>query len=55
MADDLSIDPVELDSLLETLTLKVSCFFRNPFVFEVLGKMALPRLLETFGRGTLRS
>lgn len=44
----------ELEALLDALTIKVSCFFRNPLEFEVLRDRVLPELLEK-GRGrTLR-
>ncbi len=37
--------PVELDFLVEALTIKVSSFFRDPLAFEYLGECILPALL----------
>ncbi len=41
----LEASPGELDRLVEALTLKVSSFFRDPLVFEILGEAVLPSLL----------
>jgi chemotaxis protein methyltransferase CheR len=46
--------PAELDSLIDSLTIKVSSFFRNPLVFEILREMALPELIEAFKNEELR-
>jgi chemotaxis methyl-accepting protein methylase len=46
--------PSELDALIDALTIKVSHFFRNPLVFEVLRERVLPELLEALGGKTLR-
>lgn len=40
--------PAELDSLIDVLTIKVSGFFRNSMVFDVLRETVLPKLIETF-------
>lgn len=50
----LKADPAELAALLDALTIKVSAFFRNPLVFEVLRERALPELLEASRGRTLR-
>ncbi|HLA48829.1 MAG: hypothetical protein A3I04_01525 [Nitrospinae bacterium RIFCSPLOWO2_02_FULL_39_110] len=47
-------NPQEIDVLIDTLTIKVSHFFRNPLVFEVLKKTVLPELIDTGKRDTLR-
>ncbi len=39
-------DPGEVEALVEALTIKVTCFFRNPLVFESLGSVVLPVLLR---------
>lgn len=39
----------EIDALIDSLTLKVSRFFRNPFVFEALSAFLLPRLIAAAG------
>ncbi len=41
--------PEELDSLIAALTIKVSTFFRNPPVFELIGNVVLPELVTEFG------
>jgi chemotaxis methyl-accepting protein methylase len=41
----LKANPSELSNLINTLTIKVSIFFRNPLVFEVLYTHALPELI----------
>jgi len=46
--------PTELDILIDSLTIKVSHFFRNPLVFEALREVVLPELLDTFKKETLR-
>lgn len=47
-------NPGELDSLIDSLTIKVSHFFRNPLVFEVLKEIVLPGLIENFKDDILR-
>jgi len=39
-------NPQEIETLIETLTIKVSHFFRNPLVFEAIKKIVLPSLIE---------
>jgi chemotaxis methyl-accepting protein methylase len=46
--------PGELDSLIDTLTIKVSSFFRDPLVFEMLRDIVLPELFDTFKGVDLR-
>lgn len=41
--------PDELDKLIRALTIKVSNFFRNPLVYELLGSFVLPELASGFG------
>jgi chemotaxis methyl-accepting protein methylase len=36
-----------MEGLIDALTIKVSHFFRNPFVFEALKKFVLPELIES--------
>lgn len=50
----LSVNPGELTALIDALTIKISHFFRNPLVFEILLSTVLPRLLESCKRETLR-
>jgi len=38
----LKVNPDELQALVRTLTIKVSNFFRNPVVFELLSSRVLP-------------
>jgi chemotaxis methyl-accepting protein methylase len=38
----------EIDELIDSLLLKVSAFFRDPLVFEVLREFALPDLVDAF-------
>ncbi len=38
--------PEEYRRLIKELTIKVSCFFRNPYVFELLNKIVLPDILR---------
>ena len=40
-------NPKECDALLDAFTINVSCFFRNPLVFELLAQRILPELLES--------
>jgi len=42
-------NPDELIALVRTLTIKVSNFFRNPVVFELLSSIVLPELAAEFG------
>jgi chemotaxis protein methyltransferase CheR len=41
----LNRDPGEYDRLIETLTIKVSDFFRDPKVFELLGNTVIPGII----------
>jgi len=41
----LNRDPDEYDRLIETLTIKVSEFFRDSMVFELLGKVVIPEII----------
>ena len=45
----LNANPDELQFLVRTLTIKVSNFFRNPVVFELLSSRVLPELAAEFG------
>ncbi len=45
----LKANPDELQALVRTLTIKVSNFFRNPVVFELLSTTVLPELAAEFG------
>ncbi len=45
----LKANPDELQVLVRTLTIKVSNFFRNPVVFELLSSRVLPELIVEFG------
>lgn len=45
----LKANPDELQALIRTLTIKVSNFFRNPVVFELLSLRVLPELAAQFG------
>lgn len=47
-------NPDEIDALINALTIKVSYFFRNPFVFEALREIVLPELLDAFKNDVLR-
>ncbi|MCL5421375.1 MAG: protein-glutamate O-methyltransferase CheR, partial [Nitrospirae bacterium] len=40
--------------LVDALTIKVSCFFRNPLVFELLREVVLPELIEKGRNDILR-
>lgn len=42
-------NPDELQMLVRTLTIKVSNFFRNPVVFELISSRVLPELAARFG------
>jgi len=44
----------EIEALIDTLTIKVSRFFRNPFVFEAMAAFLLPRLLAVAGSEPIR-
>jgi chemotaxis methyl-accepting protein methylase len=44
----LTLHPGELDKLIHTLTIKVSNFFRNPLVYELLFSSVLPELMAGF-------
>ena len=39
-------NPHEIEGLIDTLTIKVSHFFRNPFVFEAIARVVLPDFIE---------
>jgi chemotaxis methyl-accepting protein methylase len=39
-------NPSECERLIEALTINVSCFFRNPVVFEILADTVLPDMIE---------
>jgi chemotaxis protein methyltransferase CheR len=41
--------PEEMQPLVRTLTIKVSNFFRNPLVFELLNTTVIPELVDKFG------
>lgn len=43
----LNENPHEMEGLIDTLTIKVSHFFRNPFVFEAIKKVVLPDFIES--------
>ena len=42
----LNKDPGEYDRLIESLTIKVSEFFRDPDVFELLGQVVIPEIIS---------
>ena len=51
----LNKEPCEYDKLIESLTIKVSEFFRDPDVFELLGQVVIPEIiLEKQERGVRR-
>ena len=50
----LNDDSSERDRLIETLTVDVSSFFRNPFVFEYLDQYVLPEILSRKRNGSRR-
>jgi chemotaxis methyl-accepting protein methylase len=52
--EHLKKNPAELDALMDALTIKVSCFFRNPFVFEALSEIVLPEIMENNREDVLR-
>lgn len=43
-------DPGEADQLIAAITIKVSSFFRNPLVFELVAQEILPDIIERKGR-----
>ncbi len=45
----LKANPDELQALIKTLTIKVSSFFRDPLVFEVLRSRVIPEVANEFG------
>jgi len=47
-------DPKEMEALIDAFTIKVSRFFRNPFVFDALRDFVLPELIETYKNSSLR-
>jgi len=50
----LRTDPGEVNQLISTITIKVSSFFRNPLVFELVAQDILPDIIERKGRGRSR-
>jgi chemotaxis protein methyltransferase CheR len=46
----LQSDPDESDRLIETITIKVSSFFRDPFVFGFIAQRVLPQIMERHRR-----
>jgi chemotaxis methyl-accepting protein methylase len=42
----LKTDPAEVDRLIDTIGVNVSCFFRDPIVFEILAQIVLPEIIE---------
>jgi chemotaxis methyl-accepting protein methylase len=52
--DYLKETPEEMDALIDALTIKVSCFFRNPLVFELLREYVLPELMDAHREEGLR-
>lgn len=46
----LQSDPEEYDRLIETIEIKVSAFFRDPLVFEIIAQRVLPQILERHRR-----
>jgi chemotaxis methyl-accepting protein methylase len=42
----LNRDPEEYDRLIETLTIKVSDFFRDPSVFNIIGSKIIPEIVD---------
>ncbi len=42
----LATDAGECTSLMDSILVNVSCFFRNPIVFEILAQKVLPAILE---------
>ncbi|MDL1971041.1 MAG: protein-glutamate O-methyltransferase CheR [Candidatus Desulfofervidaceae bacterium] len=40
-------DPEEYKHLIQDLTIKVSCFFRDPYVFEFLARIVIPEIIKT--------
>jgi len=54
----LNRDPQEYDHIIESLTIKVSEFFRNPTVFQVLGDEIIPEIVsqkQARGAKTIRA
>jgi chemotaxis methyl-accepting protein methylase len=47
--DYLKTSPDEIDNLIKALTIKVSNFFRNPIIYELLSTYVLPELISEFG------
>jgi len=41
--------PAEIENLVGTLTIKVTSFFRNPPVFEILASSVIPEVMSRFG------
>jgi len=42
----LRADPSEYERLIDALTIKVSSFFRNPIVFEIIAQRILPQIIK---------
>jgi len=49
----LSTHPEEVHELLDVLTIQVSCFFREPLLFDYIGKVLLPELVRAAAGRTL--
>jgi len=47
-------DPLECDRLIETIVIKVSSFFRDPIVFELLARRILPSIMARHRRDHTR-
>ena len=47
-------DPRECDRLIETIVIKVSSFFRDPIVFEIIARRILPAIMERRRRDRTR-
>jgi len=50
----LQSDPAEYDRLIETIEIKVSSFFRDPIVFELIAQRVLPQIMERHRRDHTR-
>jgi len=51
----LNRDPEEYDRLIESITIKVSKFFRDPVVFDLLGGIIIPEILSQKKTGGLKN
>lgn len=45
----LRVHPAEMEDLIGALTIKVTSFFRNPLVFEILASCVMPEAISRFG------